>query len=43
MIVEGEALCFMKTSDIVSLFGNSLSNAIECECNVLDEPKRCIF
>lgn len=40
-MVNGEQLAFMHKSDIVSLFGNALDNAIEHEKTV-DEDKRCI-
>lgn len=42
MMVQGEELNFMSSSDIVSLFSNALENAIECELRVEDEEKRCI-
>lgn len=42
IMVQGEELCFMSSSDIVSLFSNALENAIECEQRVEDEAKRCI-
>ncbi len=41
-IVHGELLNFMNFSDTVSLFGNLLSNAIECEQGIADEEKRYI-
>ena len=40
-MVDGEQLSFMHKSDIVSLFGNALDNAIEHEKTV-DENRRCI-
>lgn len=41
-IADGEALSFLHASDLASLFGNALSNAIEYEQTV-EEEKRCIF
>ncbi len=41
-IADGEALSFLHASDLASLFGNTLSNAIEYEQTV-EEEKRCIF
>lgn len=41
-IADGEALSFLHASDLASLFGNALSNAIEYEQTV-EEEKRSIF
>ena len=40
-IVDGKALSFMKDSDIYSLFGNAIDNAVEYLLTV-DESKRFI-
>ncbi len=42
MMAQGELLDFMRMSDITSVFGNLLSNAIEYELTVEDPSKRCI-
>jgi hypothetical protein len=39
---NGKDLNFMEESDIYSLFGNALSNAIESVSGIQDEDKRCI-
>lgn len=39
---NGKDLDFMEESDIYSLFGNALSNAIESVSEIQDEEKRCI-
>lgn len=41
-IVDGNSLDFMETTDIYSLFGNALDNAIECVIKYTDEEKRII-
>lgn len=41
-MMEGELLSFMKQSDIYSLFGNAIDNAIEAVDKLTDEEKRCI-
>lgn len=41
-IADGAALAFMPPSDIYSLFGNLLDNAIEAVANIGDEEKRYI-
>lgn len=41
-IVEGEQLSFMSESDISSLFGNAIENAMEYEASIEDEEKRFI-
>lgn len=41
-IVNGESLSFMQPSDIFSLFGNAMENAIEALCKIEDEEKRII-
>jgi hypothetical protein len=41
-IVDGEKMYFMNASDVYSLFGNALDNAIEALCDVEDEAKRII-
>ncbi len=42
-MVQGAELSFMRLTDISSVFGNILSNAIEYEQTVPDEEKRCIM
>lgn len=42
-MVKGDELAFMRTSDVVSLFGNALDNAIEYEKTVEDKNKRYIL
>jgi len=42
LMVQGEELAFFHTADLVSIFGNALENAIECELRVPEEGKRCI-
>lgn len=39
---DGNLLSFMEETDIYSLFGNALSNAIESVSNIQEEDKRCI-
>lgn len=41
-MADGEALSFMKPSDLYSLFGNVLSNAIEAVLKIKDEDRRVI-
>lgn len=41
-ITDGQQLNFMKDSDICSLFGNALDNAIEAVCRIDDVEKRSI-
>ncbi len=41
-IADGEKLSFMKETDIYSLFGNALDNAVEALADVDDEEKRVI-
>ena len=41
-IVDGSKLDFMKPTDTYSLFGNALSNAIECVATEPDAEKRLI-
>lgn len=41
-MAEGEHLSFMKHSDIYSLFGNAIDNAIEAVDKLPDKEKRCI-
>lgn len=41
-IVNGGSLSFMRPSDIFSLFGNAMENAIEALCKIEDEEKRII-
>ena len=41
-IVDGGSLQFMKTSDIYSLFGNAIDNAIEAVCKIEDPARRII-
>lgn len=41
-IVDGKCLGFMKTSDIYSLFGNAIDNAIEAVCKIEDSSRRII-
>lgn len=43
MMAEGESLSFLKNSDIASIFGNLLSNAIEYEKKIEDKNKRFIL
>lgn len=43
VMAEGSALSFLKPADIAALFGNALDNAVECECQIGDRDKRCIF
>ena len=40
---DGELLGFMRLGDITSVFGNILSNAIECERAVKEEQKRYVL
>lgn len=42
-MVQGEELAFMRTSDVTTVFGNILSNAIEYEESVAEAEKRCIL
>lgn len=42
-IVHGESLSFMQPSDIFSLFGNAMENAIEALCKIDNEEQRIIF
>ena len=41
-MIDGEKLAFMKASDVYSLFGNALDNAIRAEMNVADSERRII-
>lgn len=41
-VVDGKSLSFMKSSDIYSLFGNAIDNAIEAVEKIEDPTKRCI-
>ena len=41
-MIKGELLSSMKQSDIYSLFGNAIDNAIEAVERISDEEKRCI-
>lgn len=41
-IVDGDALYFMSATDIYTLFGNAIDNAIECVTRYEDEEKRII-
>ena len=41
-IANGGCLAFMVPSDIFSLFGNALENAIEASCNLANEAQRII-
>lgn len=41
-VVDGAKLSFMKASDIYSLFGNAIENAMEALSSVEDEEKRVI-
>ena len=41
-IADGSKLEFMQPSDIYSLFGNAVDNAIECVSKIEDEEKRII-
>lgn len=42
-IINGECLSFMQPSDIFSLFGNAMENAIEALCKIANEEERIIF
>lgn len=42
-MIDGELLAFMKQSDIYSLFGNAIDNAIEAVERIEDDEKRCII
>lgn len=42
VIAQGEALNFLRSGEVASLFGNALDNAIECEERIPDADKRCI-
>lgn len=41
-VVDGNALDFIKTTDLCSLLGNALDNAIECEKKIEDSQKKLI-
>lgn len=41
-MIQGDMLSFMKQSDIYSLFGNAVDNAIEAVDKLKDADKRCI-
>ena len=41
-MIQGESLSFMKQSDIYSLFGNAVDNAIEALSQLSDADRRCI-
>lgn len=41
-IINGESLSFMQPSDIFSLFGNAMENAIEALCKIDNEEQRII-
>lgn len=41
-VMDGGALSFMSKTDIYSLFGNALSNAIESVRGIKDKDRRCI-
>ncbi|MBO5328805.1 MAG: sensor histidine kinase [Clostridia bacterium] len=41
-IADGKSLSFIKNSDVYSLFGNALDNAIEAVLKIKDEEKRVI-
>jgi hypothetical protein len=41
-MAQGEGLCFMSSTDIYSLFGNALDNAIEAVLQMQDPGKRSI-
>lgn len=41
-IADGRCLSFMKSSDIYSLFGNAIDNAIEAVEKIEEDDKRCI-
>lgn len=41
-IADGKCIDFMSTSDIYTLFGNALDNAIEAVCKVEEKEKRVI-
>lgn len=42
-IANGQSLSFMQPSDLFSLFGNALDNAMEAVCKLDDVEKRIIF
>lgn len=42
-IANGQCLSFMQPSDLFSLFGNALDNAMEAVCKLDDVEKRIIF
>ena len=42
-VVNGVSLSFMKEADVYTLFGNALSNAIECVEKFKDESKRVVY
>ncbi len=42
LLVDGKELSFLKRGDIVSVFGNILSNAVEYEMTIEDKEKRYI-
>lgn len=42
-IANGQCLSFMQPSDLFSLFGNALDNAMEAVCKLNDVEKRIIF
>jgi sensor histidine kinase regulating citrate/malate metabolism len=41
--VDGKALSFLSQGDLISLFGNLLSNAVEAEMKLKDKDKAYIF
>ena len=41
-VADGTLVDFMDTTDICSIFGNALDNAIECEKKIQDKEKRLI-
>ncbi len=41
--VNGESLSFLNHADLTSLFGNLISNAVECEIDMPNEEKRYIL
>lgn len=41
-MIQGESLSFMKQSDIYSIFGNAIDNAIEAVDKLKDTDRRCI-
>lgn len=41
-IADGSKLSFMRASDIYSLFGNAIDNAIDAVASISDAGKRCI-